>query len=135
MVFTFTVCVHDIFFLSALFLPMLHSFTPPTDTLVGWSSRQTEKNHKALVTFNRIAHESLTSTRKTFMPYQQEIMIEAEVVKRKSGIKVTRRVVSSIKPNNVYTVTSSQEYADMVDKFSKGNIIVTRFHAKWCKVR
>ena len=109
MVFTLTVCIHDVFLLSALFLPMLHSFTPPTDTLIGWGSRQTDTNQKALVALKRIPHESLTSTRKTVMPYQQELMKEAEVVvKRKSGIKVTRRVISSTKPSNVYSVASSQ---------------------------
>jgi len=134
MVLTLTVCIHDVFLLSALFLPMLHSFTPPTDTLIGWGSRQTDTSQKALVALKRISHESLTSTRKTVMPYQQELMKEAEVVvKRKSGIKVTRRVISSTKPSNVYSVASSQEYKDMINKLSKDNIIVTRFYAKWCK--
>jgi len=133
MAFNPTVYVHDVLLFSVLLswsLPMMHSFAPPMDAVTGWGSRQ---NQKAFATINRIAHESLTSTRKTNIFYQEEIMAEAKVVKRKSGIRVMSRKVSSKKPSNVYTVASSQEYRDIIDKFKESNIIITRFYAKWCK--
>lgn len=94
--------------------------------------RNTNDN-KPFFLLTSILNESLTISKEATgtLPYQQEIVIEPKVLKRKSGIKVSSRSVGK-KPANIYTVKSTQEYREKVESF-KDNIIVTRFYAKWCK--
>jgi len=116
-------------FLGSWYLPTIHAFTLSTNRITGRDLRERNDYTKSMIPLTSIANDSLTITKET--PYQQEVVRESEVVRRKSGIKVSSRVVGK-KPTNIYTVTSSQEYRDKVENF-KENIIVTRFYAKWCK--
>jgi len=127
--------VHDIllsYLLVSLCLPMISSFAPCSMSRSNRYRTQQSKYYHKLPSSLRISTESLTSTKETPTPYQM-VDGESKVVKRKSGIKVSSRAGSKTKkPTNIYTVTESNEYRDIVENF-KDSIIVTRFHAKWCK--
>jgi len=128
--------VHDIL-LSFLFvswcIPVIDSFAPSSmNRINGCLTRQSEDYSIFPSYMESISNESFTPTKEIPIPYQM-VDGEPKVVKRKSGIKVSSRAGSkSKKPTNIYTVTKSEEYRDIVENF-KDSIIVSRFHAKWCK--
>jgi len=113
-------------------LPTIHTFTPSQSK---WRSesraRHRESLQQSLSRLTSSLNKSLAVTKETSAPYQQDGVEESKPVRKKSGIKVSSRAVGKT-PTNIYTATSLQGYNDLVEKF-KGNIIVTRFHAKWCK--
>jgi len=113
------------------YLPTIHAFTLSSTNSIGrWDVRETKNYKKSMIPLTSIANDSLTTTEEA-PASQKEIVGESRVAKRKSGIKVSSRAGGK-KPTNIYTVNSSQEYRDKVENF-KENIIITRFHAKWCK--
>jgi len=108
---------------------MIYSFAPSrTNIINGCLTRDKADYHTSPLFLNSISNESLTPTKKT---YQMVDVRESKVVKRKSGIKVSSRAGSK-KPTNIYAVSGSEEYRDIIENF-KDSMIITRFHAKWCK--
>lgn len=115
-----------------LSFPSVKSFTPSVHRIRGWK-QSSKKCNTHFPPFTSLLNESVTITREasSTLNYKQEIGRESELIKRKSGIKVSSRAGGQ-KPTNVYSVSSTKEYREALERF-KENIIVTRFHAKWCR--
>jgi thiol-disulfide isomerase/thioredoxin len=119
-------------FVFMLMFPPVKSFSPSAHRIGGWK-RSSKNCNKYFPFLTSVLNESGTITREasSTLNYKQEIGRESELIKRKSGIKVSSRAGGQ-KPTNIYSVNSTQEYREALESF-KDNIIVTRFHAKWCK--